>query len=1025
MAVYNMSKIKEWYEDFNSCKSNYLNNYYQNYKSSYIITNNDASISKMQNKLDVYYLKLKKAYSKVGNTWKNLYNDLMNADVTLAGRKSFGSINASGVVAKISNMPKLVEYKNDLDLTGDAVVSAEVVSGVFYTAERVHSQAMQTVASSVQEDANQVSQIVSKNIHQITENIRGKVNKDSIIKAYSTSVGVCVGWGYGPIGIIVGAVVGSKIGSKAVSQVVDAVEENTTNVIKQVNNTISDVKNANTVSEKLKSVGKGAVEILKKTGATIATVGISVFEGLAKLVEDVVDLVALVGTAVASIGTGIMDLGNLIGAKITGDDSYKSDYTKRMWEGVRSFVATDHVGNAFDKFYDNTSVGKWIKENAFAFDTTRAVTREISEVLGVIAITVLTAGVGGAVTGTATSVGSGISAAAASTAVTTTGSAITYGAVKTAEHTETNWQEENTSTFKGLTKGVLQGVADGAFFAIGSKGDQVLKAGAEAASKTALKEAGIEVTKGASKKILQESLKGLSKESAKALSKDLSKMLAKKTAFECGTAVAQDLGTIGIDTILSNSTVTDENGNVIKLNSLKDKWNYYYNKAGGTKGLAQSVITAGILSGLSDRADTTGLLKGVKQVQRQANKAVIKSTFSKAGDKSLDSLSKLKNKIDTSAVKQKVSNSVSNTKSKLSTTKKVVGKIGSNVAEYSKTKLKNVNLKFKNSLSNTKFKLANGVASLGGTAISLKNKLKTLVDDTINKINVKKQAKQDVKLDKKNTVSSVNNLPDSIAEVLNIGDLYNRYGKLNDSNRKAIQDVFKFFKHKIQDEKNIGSQNFVEFVLNNGNIPDIPDFLKFFNTIDENSSIGHLTINEAIAIHNYTVGSSNLQAYVGNNDIWNPPNPNNIKYSSVQSAQEAALNKKYLDSALSKGIKLKKDQIFYSGMSPQKLKLWGIGNGDINSAYSTLKKQKGKNLNPIKNYISTSPIREGAFDHHIVLWKIKGKKGQQIGSYINEISAYVDSDIEYEFLMKRNLTMKVLDVTKKNGKIIVDLEIVN
>lgn len=883
MAVYNMSKIKEWYENFNSCKSSYLNNYYQSYKSSYIVTNNDSSISRMQKKLDGYYSKLKNAYSKVGSTWKNLYNDLINADAALAGQKSSGSVNASGASAKISAMPKLVEYKNDLGLTG-------------------------TVTS--MDDVNVATANVASNLN-ISDDVSNATNNVELANEMINTAAVCatIGTIMAPgVGTVLGGVAGailSKTG--AVSKIKDwfvgvgkTIKETAASVKNEISSIKEEVEDTDGALNKLKVVGSGAKDIGKKLAATGATIAISTVEGLAKLVEDVFDLVALVGTVVASVGTGVVDLANLAGAKITGDDSYKSDYTKRMWEKARSFVATNHVGNVFDMFYDNTSAGQWIKENAFAFDTTRAITREISEVLGVIAITILTAGVGGAVAGTATSVGAGVSAAAASTAVTTTGAAITYGAVKTAEHTETNWQDENTSTGKGFLKGILQGTADGVFFALGAKGDSALKGVAEGTAKTALKDAGITVAKDASKKVLQESLKGLSKESAKVLSKDLSKILAKKTAFECGTAVAQDLGTIGIDTIFTNNTVTDENGSVIKLNGLKDKWNYNYNKAGGAKGLAQSAITAGILSGLSDRVDTTGLLKGAKQVQRQANKTAVKSAFSAAGGKAFDSLSKVKNKIDSSAVKQKITDSmsstksklhstnlkmsykldqlkasanlklvngglivaekaiglknaiksfsgdtiskvknkldnsaikkkvtdsalntksklhstnlktsykldqlkastnlkltkakistaskvvdlglaiknltgdtiskvknkidtstvkqkitdsISNTKSKLSTTKKVVGGISSNIAEYSKTKLKNVNLKFKNSLSNTKFKLDSGVTTLSGAAISLKNKLKASVDDTINKINVKKQAKQDAKLGVKN-----------------------------------------------------------------------------------------------------------------------------------------------------------------------------------------------------------------------------------------------------------------------------------
>lgn len=921
MTVYNMSKIKEWYEDFNSCKSNYLNNYYQNYKSSYIVTNNDSSVSKMQKKLDGYYSRLKNAYSKVGNAWKNLYNDLMNADAALAGQKSSGSVNASGASAKISSMPKLVEYKNDLGLTGAAGVSAiaaGTVAGVTYSAEQVQSQAIQTATLSTQAGVDQVSQSVS----ETTEASKGGVGKTLGFAAAGAATGAAIASvipGIGTaIGGLVGAGVGALIGSGVVSKIKDwfvgvgeTVKETAVDVKNKISSIKDEVEDTDGVLNKLKVVGSGAKEIGKKLAATGATIATSAVEGLAKLVEDVVDLVALVGTAVASVGTGVVDLANLAGAKITGNDSYKSDYTKLMWDKTRSFVATDHVGNAFDKFYDNTSVGKWIKENAIAFDTTRAITREISEVLGVIAITVLTAGVGGAVTGTATSVGAGISAAAASTAVTTTGAAITYGAVKTAEHTETNWQDENTSTFKGLTKGVLQGVADGAFFAIGAKGDQVLRKSATSVAKNLGKDA--------------------TKEAIKAAQRDVTKKLGMKMAFEGATSVAQDFGTIGLDAIFSNDTVVDANGNTIKLNSMSEKLKYYYEQAGGAQGLAQSVMTAVALSGIADRSDSIKIVnKAVKQGEKTSFKQALhssklktsykldqlkasanlkltsgaialtgktidlgkvvknftgdtiskvknkidpssvkqkvsdslSSTKSKLHSSSLktsykldqlkasvtlkltktkisaaskvvnlglalknftgDTISKVKNKLDSSAVKQKLSDSVSNAKGKISTAKNVVGGIGSNVTEHSKNKLKNVNLRLKNSLSNTKFKLSSGVSTLSGTAISLKNKLKASVDDTINKINVKKQAKQEAKQIKNNVKNQVNQQTNPISNNnTNIKKVPSKIDySLNKTNfENSVNRKIDFLNRKINKLDDFKAKNNINLLIKNGDMP--------------------------------------------------------------------------------------------------------------------------------------------------------------------------------------------------------------
>lgn len=242
MTVYNMSKIKEWYEDFNSCKSNYLNNYYQNYKSSYIVTNNDSSVSKMQKKLDGYYSRLKNAYSKVGNAWKNLYNDLMNADAALAGQKSSGSVNASGASAKISSMPKLVEYKNDLGLTGAAGVSAiaaGTVAGVTYSAEQVQSQAIQTATLSTQAGVDQVSQSVS----ETTEASKGGVGKTLGFAAAGAATGAAIASVIPGIGTAIGGLVGAGVGALIGSGVVSKIKDWFVGVGETVKETAVDVKN--------------------------------------------------------------------------------------------------------------------------------------------------------------------------------------------------------------------------------------------------------------------------------------------------------------------------------------------------------------------------------------------------------------------------------------------------------------------------------------------------------------------------------------------------------------------------------------------------------------------------------------------------------------------------------------------------------------------------------------------------------------------------------------------------------------
>lgn len=444
MAVYNVDKISNWYDDFTNLKNKFNNTYYSDYKSCYIRTCTDDAVQKMKNKLNVHYSKIQKIYNNINNSWKEYLIDLKNTDKRLAGGK--GSINASSVSYKISKLPTLQEYKTDLG------IKIKSISGVIGTAKGLR-------------------------------------------------------W-----------------------------------------------------SED-KTVGQNLGYFGERCAATVTTAGCALVEGLTKLAEDAVDLLVLAGAVGASRFTAVVDGVNHIASKVTGDESLKTNYTKQLWENTRAFVSTDYTKQVFDSFYDNTSAGNWIKENAYGFDTVREIGSEIGEVMGVVALSAATGG----------------------------SAAVLYGAAKAAEHTEENWQDENTSTAGGLFKGILQGTGDGVFFALGSKGDKLAQSAAKKAvdsgSKTILKKTGI---------------------------------LGGKMIFEGGCSIAQDCSNILINTVFSNDSINGENGETIKFNNFTEKWDYYYNEAGGTKGLMTSVATASIMSGLSDSFDIYKV-KGTSAVAKNAD----------------------------------------------------------------------------------------------------------------------------------------------------------------------------------------------------------------------------------------------------------------------------------------------------------------------------------------------------------------------------------------------------------------------
>ena len=243
------------------------------------------------------------------------------------------------------------------------------------------------------------------------------------------------------------------------------------------------------------------------------------------------------------------------------------------------------------------------------------------------------------------------------------------------------------------------------------------------------------------------------------------------------------------------------------------------------------------------------------------------------------------------------------------------------------------------------------------------------------------------------------------------------YGDLSSTARKLVKDEMYSYQCKVLTSGK-GDENFVQQFLNKAyskNPAAAKELLDFFNTGYGNALFKDMTVNEAIAIFNYTLGSTQLQKYLGTGNF--TPNPHSS--AQILSKAQADLTIKHLDKALSKGPILKQDQVFYSGIDMHKLKYWGI------SDEADLYGRVGKTFT-VDNYISASPFEKGAFDMETT-WKIKASKGSKVGAYINEISAYSDSPIEYEFLFKRNAEVRIDNVYKDpyTGKTVVEATIVD
>lgn len=209
----------------------------------------------------------------------------------------------------------------------------------------------------------------------------------------------------------------------------------------------------------LQDISTKLLDLYIGTQAALVTGVISIGEGILSFGEAIVDTGAIVLTASVSVGTGIVDLGQALYGLVTGEEW--ESVTKQMWEGTQGFVATEHVKSWFDGFYENTEVGRFLKENAnlfglVDFDTIRSVGSGIGYTIGVVALTVLTFGVGGAAV-------SGSSATVSAAQLATTAGVAGFG-----RGTESAWKD-GASLGEGLMFGGLNGVWEGFQFYIGGK----------------------------------------------------------------------------------------------------------------------------------------------------------------------------------------------------------------------------------------------------------------------------------------------------------------------------------------------------------------------------------------------------------------------------------------------------------------------------------------------------------------------------------------------------------------------------
>lgn len=216
-------------------------------------------------------------------------------------------------------------------------------------------------------------------------------------------------------------------------------------------NVLNVVKNIGTIQSNMSKINMA-------TGATVVS---GFAEGVLNFGEALVDFGRICNTAVSTVPTALIDGAQAIYGKVTGKEWHS--LTKKMWDDTKVFVAKKHVNTWFDNLYNDNFIGKLIKNNSIGFDTIRNVTSGIGYGAGVIALSAVTMGVGGA----AVAGGAAAGSAAATNAAALT-SAVIAGTAGIGKCTQNAWAD-GASTVKGLAAGTAGGIWEGIQYFVGAK----------------------------------------------------------------------------------------------------------------------------------------------------------------------------------------------------------------------------------------------------------------------------------------------------------------------------------------------------------------------------------------------------------------------------------------------------------------------------------------------------------------------------------------------------------------------------
>ena len=205
----------------------------------------------------------------------------------------------------------------------------------------------------------------------------------------------------------------------------------------------------------------------------------------------------------------------------------------------------------------------------------------------------------------------------------------------------------------------------------------------------------------------------------------------------------------------------------------------------------------------------------------------------------------------------------------------------------------------------------------------------------------------------------------------------------------------------------LNSMGYANNGINNWNKQSIINYLK---SSQQGEFLSKLTVNEVLAIYEYTCGSGTILQYLTGTPIQN--------YFRIKDPYKLNCIIEGLDSAIKKFGGLKNNMILYRGDDFKKLSLWKGWNV---SKPSDLLNYVGKVI-PCETYMSTGVSEFGSFSGE-VKWIIKAPIGTK-GAYVNDISKYFSNNIEFEYIVNRGSKFRIDEVYMKNGIVYIKAKIV-